>query len=145
MNTRTWVGMLLAAAVLTAGAAPKARAHEAATALPREVVLEMTEYAFSPETVELVVGEETHLKLVNRGRYTHEFEAPSFIDMQVEVEVDGVAVMTAGMTEAKVSPGKEVTLTFTPEAAGSYSFVCDVREPKGHAEAGMRGTLRVRE
>lgn len=144
MNTRTWVGMLLVAGTLMAGAASNSWADEAATA-SREVVVEMTEYAFSPDTVDLVVGEQTRLVLVNRGRYLHEFEAPYFIDVQVKVEVDGVAVMTTGLAEVKVPPGGQVTLTFTPEAAGNHWFVCDVLEPRSHANAGMRGTLRVRE
>ena len=39
-----------------------------------------------------------------------------------------------------VQPGQTAAATFTPTAAGTYVFYCDV---PGHKDAGMKGTLTV--
>lgn len=38
-----------------------------------EFTIEMTEFAFSPETIEVQVGQEVTINLVNKGALTHEF------------------------------------------------------------------------
>lgn len=40
---------------------------------PVEITIEMTEFAFTPDAIELKVGQEVTLNLVNRGALSHEF------------------------------------------------------------------------
>jgi uncharacterized cupredoxin-like copper-binding protein len=45
-----------------------------------------------------------------------------------------------GVKIEHVQPGQSGSATFTPQAAGSYVFYCDI---PGHREAKMVGTLTV--
>jgi plastocyanin len=109
----------------------------------QRLAVEMTEYHFTPETIELEAGVETHLTLMNRGRMMHEFEAPYLADVQVNVETAELRVATLGLAEIEVAAGKTVTLVFTPERRGEFTIVCDAKEPSPHMKLGMRGHLVV--
>ena len=45
-----------------------------------------------------------------------------------------------GVKLERVPPGQTGSVSFTPRAAGTYAYYCDV---PGHKEAGMTGTLTV--
>jgi plastocyanin len=60
-------------------------------------------------------------KLINRGKLAHDFKI-------------------AGHKSALIKPGKTGTLKVTISKKGKYAYLCTVR---GHAKAGMKGTLRV--
>jgi plastocyanin len=130
----------LAAAIPAAGSVARADDDGPPT---QRLAVEMTEYLFSPDTIELEAGVETHLTLMNRGQMMHEFEAPYLSDVQVNVETAELLVVTIGLAEVQVAAGQSVTLVFTPERKGEYTFVCDAKEPSPHQKLGMRGRLIV--
>ena len=143
---------LLAAAIATATllAGAPARADDVTHAgaddvtPTRHLTVEMTEYRFIPNRIELEAGVEAHLTLVNRGKVMHEFEAPYLADVQVNVESEGLMAATLGLAEVEVPPGGSATLVFTPEKPGEFPFECGARMPMPHQKLGMRGTLVVR-
>jgi uncharacterized cupredoxin-like copper-binding protein len=61
-------------------------------------------------------------RLVNRGHLPHDFKI-------------------AGKKSALVAPGKKAALRVVFHRARAYAYVCTV---PGHAQAGMKGVLRVR-
>jgi len=132
----------LLVAGMTALAVAPARAEEDDTPTQR-LAVEMIEYRFSPSTVQLEAGVETHLTIINRGRMIHEFEVPYLTDLQVDVENGDLLVAALGLAEVRVAAGKSVTLVFTPERRGEFPIVCDVKEPAPHKMLGMRGRLVV--
>lgn len=78
---------------------------------------------FTPTTIEAKVGQTVNLTLDNIGALDHSLYIDEF---NVKIEAP---------------PGKKVTASFTPNAAGTYKFYCHVA---GHTEAGMVGTLTVK-
>lgn len=135
---------LMAATLLTAGpTAAVARADDADGPPTQRLAVEMTEYHFIPDTIELEAGVEARLTIANRGRMMHEFEAPYLTDVQVNVETAELMVAALGLAEVQVAAGETVTLVFTPERRGEFAFVCDAKEPSPHMKLGMRGRLIV--
>lgn len=131
------VVMLLSAAVAGCAGAPE----------PLEVTVQMTEFAFTPATIEVQVGQPVVITLTNVGSVLHDLHV---LDVSLERE----PVVTGGVVEsgeqdegtvsavhAAVDPGQTATVEFVPAAPGTYEIICD--EP-GHKEAGMVGTLIVR-
>ena len=91
----------------------------------REITIEAEEYSFSTEGISVKKGEKVRLTLVNNGRMSHDFV----------VDDTDIAASLAG-------PGKSVSVEFTIEEAGSYTFYCSVGN---HRALGMEGTLEVTE
>ncbi|HIB77683.1 MAG TPA: cupredoxin domain-containing protein [Flavobacteriales bacterium] len=97
-----------------------------------KITLELADYRFDPENIEVIVGTPVHLILVNSDSLTpHNIiinEPGSGLDVNVDV-----------------GAGKTVELDFTPTVPGNYSFFCDKRLLffKSHREKGMEGTLTV--
>jgi len=135
-----FIAALTVAAIPAAGAIARAGDDGPPT---QRLAVEMTEYVFSPDTIELEAGVETHLTVMNRGRMMHEFEAPYLADVQVNVETPELLVAAMGLAEVRVAAGQTVTLVFTPERKGEFSIVCDAKEPSPHQNLGMRGRLIV--
>lgn len=134
----------LLATLMTAGLAIPGGAARADDGPPTQhLAVEMIEYRFVPDAIELEAGVEAHLTITNRGRMMHEFEAPYLSDVQVNVENGELLVAALGLAEVKVAAGKTVTLVFTPERRGEFPIVCDVKEPAPHKMLGMRGRLVV--
>ena len=82
-----------------------------------------TEFAFTPSTITVKKGQAVTVTFKNNGQYPHNF---TVAELNVKSET--------------VSPGQETTVTFTPDKAGSFTFICSV---PGHADRGMKGTLVV--
>jgi uncharacterized cupredoxin-like copper-binding protein len=110
----------------------------------QRVVVEMTEYSFSPKEIVLQAGVETEMVLVNRGAYVHEFVTPYLQDVVTDVQVQGAVIETLGVAEVEVEPGHEIRLIFTPEKQGTFPFSCHAMEPQDHYEKGMGGILVVK-
>ena len=91
----------------------------------REITIEAEEYSYSTEGISVKKGEKVKLILVNNGRMSHDFV----------VDDTDIATSLAG-------PGKSVSVEFTIEEAGSYTFYCSVGN---HRALGMEGTLEVTE
>jgi len=93
------------------------------SAAPSVVVVEATDFAFSPSTLSLAEGEEIVLRIVNKGSVEHNISIPPL----------GLS-LTA-------SPGEAVeTRLIVPEPSRAGAFTCTL---PGHAEAGMTGEIRI--
>jgi uncharacterized cupredoxin-like copper-binding protein len=85
-----------------------------------------TEFAFSPNTFTVKVGEETTFVVTNKGTLEHNF-----------VVFDPSGTELARVT---IKVGESASVTLKPAAAGAYLIDCDI---PGHKEAGMTATLTV--
>lgn len=127
----------------------------------RTPTVEMGEFYFKPDRLELPAGQTVELQLVNKGTVEHEFmvgrevEKPegrahgfhvdffAGIDVTWTVEKGKVERDPMDGLEVVLEPGGKATLTFTVPAdrTGEWEFACFV---PGHYEAGQKGTLVVR-
>jgi len=80
-------------------------------------------FAFNPATLTATVGQTMNVTLDNTGVLEHNFVIDEF-----------------SVRLGPIQGGQESSGSFTPDAAGSYTYYCDV---PGHREAGMVGTLTV--
>ena len=113
---------LVIAAILAlrpAAARPATDAEAATTATGVTVV--MKEFRFVLSTRSVRTGTVT-FRLVNHGHLAHDFKI-------------------AGKKSPLIGPGKHGLLRVVFRRAGSYPYVCTV---PGHAQAGMKGVLKVR-
>lgn len=81
------------------------------------------EFDFSKDEMVVKAGAPVTITFQNDGRISHNLAIPAL-----------------GVTTATIQGGKTAELTFTPEKAGTYRFICSV---PGHAQAGMHGKLIV--
>ncbi|MFO7246273.1 MAG: cupredoxin domain-containing protein [Thermaerobacter sp.] len=89
---------------------------------PSRNEVRLGDFYFEPNELEARVGQEVTLTLRNVGATVHNFRIDEFgVDQDVEV-------------------GRDATITFTPDQAGTFRIICDI---PGHVEAGMVATLRV--
>lgn len=80
-------------------------------------------FKYDPNTITGKVGQPIRVVINNKGVLEH-----SFVIDQFSVKLEHIQAGTTG------------EVTFTPTAAGTYTFYCDT---PGHKEAGMTGTLTV--
>jgi plastocyanin len=80
-------------------------------------------FAFDPATLTATVGQTMNVTLVNTGALDHNFVIDEF---------------NVGL--GPIPGGQQSSGSFTPDAAGTYEYYCDV---PGHRDAGMVGTLTV--
>lgn len=109
------------------------------------ITLEVTDFLFTPDNLEVTAGQPVKLTLHNASVLEHDFSI-------VEIPLVGTAEETGGMehdmgdTAAEpelhvaVGGGQSASLEFTPTKPGIYDFWCTV---SGHKAAGMTGTLVV--
>ena len=112
--------------VVTEVTAPATPVAPVAPALPSPVSFTVTgtEFGFAPSTLSAALGQKVTITFKNTGKYNHEFTN------------DELNAKTA-----TVAPGGTGSVTFTPDKAGTYAFICSI---SGHKEAGMNGTLTVK-
>lgn len=111
----------------------------------REVTITASDIAYSTTTLEATVGQPIKVTFKNDGALTHDFTIVKIEASEVVEETGGHGhVMEEADYDLHVSaePGTSGSLTFTPATAGTYEFYCTVA---GHKEAGMNGTLTVKE
>jgi uncharacterized cupredoxin-like copper-binding protein len=102
------------------------RATPEATRPTQDVTVVATEMAFTPATFELTAGQPVKLTLKNDGAVPHNWQA--------ELGSEKILVIA--------QPGQSASTTFTPRVPGTYRTLCTI---PGHAQAGMVGTLIVKE
>ncbi|HYJ52221.1 MAG TPA: cupredoxin domain-containing protein [Allosphingosinicella sp.] len=100
---------------------------------PRTVEVQLSSFAFAPETLHLTAGERVTLHLVNSGRGGHNFAAPEFFAAAADVS----GPVTAGKVELGSHASVDVTLTPT---AGHYRLRCTHTM---HTAMGMSGEIVV--
>ena len=116
---RISLGVALAAALMASAFEVLAFFH--AQKRTGEVKLDVIEYAFEPDTVNVDPGKVTFV-VENKGRRRHGFA------------IDGVAGEIS-----RIQPGETAKITVTL-STGNYTVYCPV---KGHRDRGMVGTLGV--
>lgn len=89
----------------------------------KEVVVEGSEYAYSPETITVNEGDTVKITFKNTGERVHNFV------------IDEFSVRTPTITG-----GKESKAEFVASQKGTFAFYCSV---PGHRAAGMEGQLVV--
>ena len=101
--------------------------------------VDLTDFAFKPNTFKVPAGQEIAVKVTNKGANVHEFVImkagikvePPFADKDegnIYWEIDDV------------QPGQTKSDKFTAPAPGDYEIVCGT---PGHVEMGMVGALTV--
>lgn len=88
-----------------------------------EIVVEGSDFKFSPKTINVREGEKVRLTFKNTGAKSH----------NLTVEGLGIATKT-------IDPRQEDTLVFTAQKSGSYKTFCSVGN---HRSLGMEGELDV--
>ncbi len=112
---------------------------------PQQVSLTAKEFAYTPNTVNLTVGQPVQLTITNAGTVDHDIKSSipiaNLAYQQADNDKDEQAENSAnGVFDVDFNAGHSSQITFTPTKAGTYDFACD--EP-GHTEAGMKGTFVV--
>src|SRR3990172_10805131 len=133
---------------------------------PVSFTIEMSEYAFTPANLELKVGQEVTLKLVNKGQLQHEilfgrevvmtnnrpagYQVDMFATGGVEPTVtQSIMPEEEGMMHGNfmvVLPiGADATMTFTvtKEMVGEWEMGC-FEQDGVHFDAGMKGTVSIK-
>jgi outer membrane protein assembly factor BamB/uncharacterized cupredoxin-like copper-binding protein len=104
---------------------PQAEASPADEATPvaggdSGVAIDLTEFAFEPNTFTVAAGTDAQVTFTNRGQLPHNFTCDAL-----------------GIATQDLAPGATETVTINT-AAGSYDFHCSI---PGHADAGMIGNF----
>ena len=116
---------------------------------PLEVSLQAAEFRFEPSSVEVMAGQQVTVTMQNMGTVEHDFVIQEIPVEQSAAESES-ATPGHTMDEMEVEPavhmgamaGMSDSVSFVPTKPGTYEFFCAV---PGHKEAGMVGTLIVRE
>jgi uncharacterized cupredoxin-like copper-binding protein len=93
-----------------------------------------TEYGFTPNRLTFRAGTPYRLRLENKGKETHEFTAPAFLQ---SAEIRNPDVVNADRTEILVNPGEQKDVYLVPRR-GRYPLSC-----ADHDWAGMTGEIVV--
>ena len=157
--------LLLTASILLAACAKQ-------TPEPVTYTIQMSEYAFTPDTIEAKVGQQVTLELVNKGTLEHEmmfgrevmmmdnrpngYQSDMFQMANVEPQVmmpegmSGMGSSGAGtghtgfmMVLPKANDKATLTFTVTKDMQGEWEFGCFSQEGV-HYNAGMKGKFVVK-
>ena len=124
-----------AVAVLVIATLAQAGVAGAQTAESMEISL--TDYAFTPSTLNLKTGAAYHLHLTNSGSKDHNFTAPEFFAASQLAPEDMDKVKSGAIA---VDSGHAVDITVTPGQAGTYALTCTHFM---HKMMGMHGSITV--
>ena len=102
------------------------------------IQVDLSNYAFTPSTLQLHVNSSYRLRLTNTSHSGHSFDAPQLFAAANVAPADQYKV-AAG--EIEVDAGQTVEVTFTPTRAGTYRFRCSHFL---HTAFGMKGEAVVR-
>ena len=98
---------------------------------------------FSPDALQVRLGETLRLRIRNRGAVMHEFVLGTPAELQAHA---ALMLKFPGMEHdepymAHVPPGQTGEIVWTFNRAGDFRFACLIA---GHYQAGMVGTVTVR-
>ncbi|MGZ5926568.1 MAG: cupredoxin domain-containing protein [Rhizomicrobium sp.] len=97
----------------------------------------LTDYAFSPATLDLKAGTTYRLHFVNSGSKDHNFSAPEFF-VAAQIAPDDQAKVIKG--QVGLGASQAVDITVTPGGAGTYAVECTHFM---HKMMGMHGNIVV--
>ena len=109
----------------------------AAHAQPAVVTVQLSNFSFTPNSIQLRAGAPTTLHLQNSAHGGHNFSAPKFF-AAARIDPKSAAFVRNGAVE--VPGGGAVNVTLVP-AAGNYRLKCTHTL---HSTFGMKGTILVR-
>ncbi len=89
----------------------------------KEIVINASEYKFSPVTLTVKKGEPIKLTLKNVGKMPHDF-----------------VIDELGIRTKKIAGGDTDTIVFTPEKTGTFEYYCSVGS---HRALGMVGKITI--
>lgn len=127
--TAALIFLLLALFAAAGGAA-------AQTAAP--ITISLTNYAFTPNALNLSAGVTYRLHLTNDASKAHSFRAPEFFAASQISPADQSKVEDG---EVELEGGQAADITVTPSRAGAYGFDCSHFM---HHILGMHGEITVR-
>ena len=113
---------------------------EAADAPSAAIEIVASKRAFTPETLTLPQGEPVTLVIRNEDEDLHAF-VPLLLLQRTNVQVSGNGAPEfndAGFVRVLIPPHGRVELRFTPKAAGTFHYICDL---PGHS---MRAQIVVK-
>ena len=110
-------------------------AASAQTATPISITL--TNYSFTPSTLNLQAGITYHMHFINSGSKDHNFSAPGFFAASQVAPEDQVKV-EKGLVA--LDSGQSVDITVTPDHPGTFPVECTHFM---HKMMGMRGSITV--
>src|SRR5438552_4355742 len=121
-----WIGGLSVIVIAAFGApillAPAPPKPAPVTAPPANVAISASEFRFSPNSLQVAVGQRVTLTLQNTGVVEHDVTIPS----------TGFSLLARA--------GQTATGDFTFDKPGVFDFFCSI---PGHKDAGMKGSLMV--
>ena len=113
----------------------------------KTVVIDMNEFAYSPDDLQFDKDQPYKLVLRNSGEKKHYFTAPEFYKAiatrKVQSNKDG-EIKAPYFTAIELMKGEnkpELEIYFVPVKVGSYPVYCTIDD---HREQGMEGTLVIR-
>jgi plastocyanin len=109
----------------------------AAPAQPVAVSIELSNFKFAPNPIQLRAGAPITLHLQNTASGGHSFSAPAFF-AAARIEPRSAALVHDGMVDVPANRAVDVALV---PAAGSYKLKCT---HTFHSTFGMKGTIVVR-
>ncbi len=99
----------------------------------------MTDFKFTPDTLNVSAGQKVTVNLKNNGSVQHTF---TVMKTPVSGSYTSADASNIFFDSGPVDPGASKSVTFTaPSTAGTYQYICTV---SGHLEAGMHGSLVVK-
>jgi uncharacterized cupredoxin-like copper-binding protein len=104
---------------------------------PTPVEISLTNYAFTPNNLELKQGVTYRFHLHNTGSKRHSFSAPELFAASKIADEDGKNVEKGNI---ELDDGQAIDLTITPVRAGIYSVTCTHFM---HDMMGMHGKIVV--
>jgi plastocyanin len=125
---------------IAAGGAAWALAAAVASAQPATptvIAVQLSDFRYSPATIELNRGQSYVLRLTNGGKHGHDLKAKAFFEA-VSLAADSAAKVQDGSVE--LAAGETTDVALTPNAAGSYEMHCT---HPFHATMGMKGQIVV--
>lgn len=114
-----------------------------AARVTRTIDIEAGEMYFTPDRLEVKLGETIKFVIVDRGRKSHEFVLGDLAFQQAHArEMAAMPGMDmAEPNEAALDPGQTRTVIWHFTKPGDFIFACAY---PGHAEAGMEGEIFVK-
>lgn len=104
----------------------------------RELEVRLSNFAYSPERIELQSGEPYRLHLVNAASGGHNFDAPEFFAAAQIAAPDQVKIRKG---RVEVKGGQTADVRFVAPVAGTYKLRCTHFL---HTSFGMTGEIVVR-
>ncbi|HEY2070322.1 MAG TPA: cupredoxin domain-containing protein [Rhizomicrobium sp.] len=108
-----------------------------AQSAPQEIDISLTNFAFTPDALNLKAHTAYRLHLVNGASSSHNFAAADFFSAAQVAPADASKVKDGAI---EVPKGQTVDVTVTPDRAGTYDLTCTHFM---HTTFGMRGQIVV--